>query len=656
MPIAPPPIDLFPDSSSVPDFTPPVPPSRRPRLFASVFLACLVPSLAYVWLRPPVYESAASLLTVTPAGADQPEIKASVQHLAIQRQRLLGMPLLEETLRRLEADTNPDLAANLGINGLRAMLTVKPVKNTNVVELRAQGPHPGLLAPVVNAWIDAYRALREREVRDNQDLTAQALTEEYAQLGRQIDRKRQALDQFDRAHDILARKNADNEIMAQFKGLNTTLSKANEDAVKAKAKLDAIRAAIARGEPVVPPKDEHSLALLRQRLQALREQAKDAHRRYTAQYLALQPQLKLIPEQLAQTEAAIKSLVDEGQRAALSEAEQDHLAAARSVETLRQQVDTQKREVSEFSARFAEHDALVADVEQLEKLYRKLEARLAQVQAKPLENYPPLQVLEHAYPPAGPSWPHYWRDSGIALGGSLGTALLVLLIYDYLARRETAPPQIRLPDVRVYSVSENLLLQRQQEAAPILAHNAAPLALENLPPRELGEPELRQLLDIADLKGKQLLGLLLSGLTLAEATALQPEAVDLERQRLSAGEPPRQLPLAPRLGHWLSQGEPRPLWAATPDAEELAAHLACLATDAGVPDPATIDAEALRHSYVVYLVRQGLRLAELESIVGPMAAKQRAAYARYSPPGPGLKAEGVPLIYPALRESDLGLG
>jgi hypothetical protein len=37
-------------------------------------------------------------------------------------------------------------------------------------------------------------------------------------------------------------------------------------------------------------------------------------------------------------------------------------------------------------------------------------------------------------------------------------------------------------------------------------------------------------------------------------------------------------------------------------------------------------------------------------VVGEISAKKLARYAKYSPPGPGLKAESISLIYPLLRE------
>ena len=97
MPVQPPRIDYLPGPEH--DFppryeAPPAPPQRQTNrrfwLFAGVFGLSLAASLAYVWQRPAVYQATATVLTVAPAAIDQPEAEASVQHVAVQRQALLG--------------------------------------------------------------------------------------------------------------------------------------------------------------------------------------------------------------------------------------------------------------------------------------------------------------------------------------------------------------------------------------------------------------------------------------------------------------------------------------------------------------------------------------------------------------------------------------
>jgi succinoglycan biosynthesis transport protein ExoP len=130
---------------------------RRLVTFLLGFVLCSTLGLYYVLQRPAVYRASASLLTVAQPDVDQPGIESDVQHVAVQRQLLLGQPLLEEVLRRLEQAANPaDAAGGLGIDQLMPMLEVVPVPETNLVELRAEGPDPALLPRLVNTWIDVY--------------------------------------------------------------------------------------------------------------------------------------------------------------------------------------------------------------------------------------------------------------------------------------------------------------------------------------------------------------------------------------------------------------------------------------------------------------------------------------------------------------------
>jgi len=77
-----------------------------------------------------------------------------------------------------------------------------------------------------------------------------------------------------------------------------------------------------------------------------------------------------------------------------------------------------------------------------------------------------------------------------------------------------------------------------------------------------------------------------------------------------------------------------PVWIADKPGlfEDLAACLLCASHDSGLPNPLELSAEAIRHSYIIYLVRQGLRLSDLEQIVGYVDPIAISEYSTYSPP------------------------
>jgi len=74
------------------------------------------------------------------------------------------------------------------------------------------------------------------------------------------------------------------------------------------------------------------------------------------------------------------------------------------------------------------------------------------------------------------------------------------------------------------------------------------------------------------------------------------------------------------------------------------------AYDAGLDGPDEVTPRALRHTYLVYLLRQGIRFADIGRIVGRLPPQELAAYMRYAPSQPRLPLEEVDLLLPALRD------
>ena len=83
-----------------------------------------------------------------------------------------------------------------------------------------------------------------------------------------------------------------------------------------------------------------------------------------------------------------------------------------------------------------------------------------------------------------------------------------------------------------------------------------------------------------------------------------------------------------------------------PDREELDARLQLAALEGELPESDRITAEDLRHTYLVYLVRQGMRLSELERIVGKMPSKTLLGYRQFYPDEAHGTLDEISSIYP----------
>ena len=170
------------------------------------------------------------------------------------------------------------------------------------------------------------------------------------------------------------------------------------------------------------------------------------------------------------------------------------------------------------------------------------------------------------------------------------------------------------------------------------------------------------LLQASDDATRRVALLLLNGVTADEALALRGGDVDIERGVVRVGDgAAREIALGESLRAELAAHRPAaasdPLLAQNGRAatrESIDAQLLCAAHDAGLEDPANVNADSLRHTYVAYLVRQGIRFADLTSLVGELPADVLGAYTTFAPQGPRVARERIETSYPVLRANVAG--
>ncbi len=632
--------------SSLPDDQTPWFRSRRFVIFAVSFLLCITITLSYVFSRPAIYQSSATLLTVAKTAIDQVSGDADIQHVAIQKQVLLGSELLAETSRRLEI---PEVK----VTDIRRMLDVRVIEETNLVEMIAEGPDATVLPMLINTWIDVYLAARAAEIIKLTGNTTQIIEDELSGLSEKINIKRIELGRFRQSHDISSIGREENEALARLSGLNESLNVANDEAVKAKSRLDSINKAVSRGQSVVPQEDTRTLSLLEQRAQELREELEELDRRYTREYMELSPSLKVVPEKLAALEGEIKQLRQGGQSIVLADAEQEYNAAQQTVRAIRNQLDEHKLTAAEFTTRFTEHDALQGDLEALELLYRETQERLVQVKTRYVGKYPQVDVIERAFLPSEPIRPNYWLDAMIAVIGSILFSLFCVWISEFLMRKEQPEPAVNLSGIHLYQSDAPEMLSHSQHQNKLAQQQR--YALEKPTIREISSQEVDDLLRTANDKAKLLIALLLSGMTLEEITMIQDDDVDSNEGKLMiAGSSPRNIPLNHivksffvGLGCRLTNPTGEPL-----TGDDLAALLACTVIDAGLTAPEELNATSLRHTYMIYLVKQGVRLSELEMVMGYITPTELSSYRIYSPSGPGRSFTEINLCFPTFNRAD----
>ncbi|MEM1145470.1 MAG: hypothetical protein AAGI88_23090 [Pseudomonadota bacterium] len=418
----------------------------RRRVFALTAAISLAVGVVYTLLQPVVYQSKAVVLMTAPAAIDAEIADADVQEVAIQRRVLTG----NEITGALTEQLQQNYGSNLDAIGVRALLDVESVPDTNLLELQATGSEAELLPPLVETWIDVYTNARAEDIEQRRSQTMTEVQSELDGLAEKLVEARTALDVFRAENEIISMERQENAVLSELEGLNKALNNAIEAEVKAKAYLDTLRESLAAGEQFVPQSERKDVAGMAERLAQLRSRLVELRSRYTDDYIQKDPRLREIPLQVEELAAELQLAYSEGTSAELANAERDFRSASESVRELRARLEEHKDDVASFNSMYATHEALVEDLARLEALNRDSQARLVQIEVSQIDRYPQLSVVDWPATSATRIGPHYSLLLGATLGIATALSLFAVWLYGYLNPRPQQPAFVALSGVPVY--------------------------------------------------------------------------------------------------------------------------------------------------------------------------------------------------------------
>jgi len=609
---------------------------RRALVFFSVFALCAAASLAYTFLRPAIYLASARLQVVPQGALPKGETVAadSTAAVLVELQVLNSRPLLETVVSRLEKDGElRDLPAD-PVTAVQAMLDVTRLEGTNVILIEARGPHRTLLPRLINVLIETYGEQQLQAGRSSSQAELADAREEARVIDEKTAAKKREVEAFRMRSNIVSAERDENQTLSRVKGLGASLSTATDREAVTEGKVHALEQAIQEGKRAPQAKDNPTVAGLENRLSQLREEWRAMERRYTPQYLDMDPNAVALKTRIGNLEQQLANERGKSQQNALAEAREE-LASARAVtRRLQQRLAEDRQSVQAFSRQFGEYQTMQEDLRGLDQMRMAARQRVLALEASELARKPRIQVVEAAATPQTAWRPLYWRDAGISLAGSLAVAFLAVWFVEFFDRSEpvaAGPPTVIIPQPWIQVGRPDLpAVGRTDGAAPALEGASRAPVLAAPTPRELSDAEVRSLLGNASAENLPLLVCLLCGLTDTELIALRATDLELDAKTLSIpGQPRRLIALEGRLSDLL----PRPT-AAPPDKplfahangqaltlDDVQAVVTSSALDAALDDAQAIGPATLRHTYIAHLVRQGLRFSDLGKLVGRVPAE-----------------------------------
>lgn len=629
----------------------------RQRLKVSVvtFIAVLLIGLSYVWLQSPVYQSSALLRFTYPEAINANQNETIKRNFSISEYSLTSQSLL--SLLRESLDTQ---GITLTTEELSAMLDNKVDANQRLIYLYAFDKAGNDLVVIMNTWLSLY--LKSFESQQNySSVKDKELTEKkLAELEALIQQQRILLQQFREANDIVFLEQSKSRIFNKMSTISKQLNETEATQTELTSRLAAIHQASRDGIEMSNAYTESLIRKTQRLIQALRNDLDTLSRRYTQKYMEKDPAIVEKSRRLAELETTLYTQQKEGTIAYKHETTMQLTKTKLKIDELLSQRESLKGDIQTFSTQLAQYKSMTLDLQNLEQNQQKQKKILLNISVtQPFT--PRVDILEYPVTPEYPIGPNYWLNSGIAFIVALVSSILALVIFKLIAIKRTpvattytlVQPQSNLIE------SSSSRIEELQE----LSHKMDPKALTvqaNLTEGQIYLDEQQSRILLAHLSGESEIALMLiyCGVTPEELLKLTMGQLDVVSGLIHlTGRFQRSLVMPAILQQALQSlsvdNNEQALLTTTAEKEfkfdELSKTIQKAVKDTMIENAEQIDLNCIRHSYLVYLALQGVRLNELEQIAGYIPPNQLGKYKELVANDKAIDLSEVNPIHPSLR-------
>jgi polysaccharide biosynthesis transport protein len=628
---------------------------RKWQILAITFTIIFVLANLFVWLRSPIYQSQAILQFSSPNNlATTADTDLWQQVIDVTRQRLMSDSVLSNLSNKLASDKD----IHIGLPELKSMLSITSNLTSNIIILEARGVDSNQLKPIVDVWISDYLFILEGENNNqNQDELA-VLQQQLSSIQEKIVVQQLTVEDFAQANEIISLERDENQILSKIKGLSTNLEVAENEKTQALATLENLNQSVKQGMVIERPSDKNAISAIRNRLNVIQTELKALKNKYTDEYLARDPALVAKQQEAIDLEYNLKQQINESQIAYLTDSQRVLEVAANKVGLLRVQLNEQRKVAQQFNQKLEQYKRLEGELQELQRQEQLLKNRLVEKElTRPFETK--INILEPASAAAYPVGPNYWQDTLIALIIATAISLLALGLFSFIVRprdgSRVTPNIVVVPHYGANPI-DKITEQRPQigQVAPPVAKLGLSHSAEVVQTRVLQINESKALYDSANRQGKTLIGLLFCGLTLEEISQLTPADFVEDFTKLGIkGNAKRNLTIPPLFTQHLKSSlssieHSMPILLSNLSEEDLISLVVNAAYDAELVLPEQISIDVLRHTYIRFLIDQGVKLNDIEVICGFIAPAELAHLRRFKQATKSAAIENIDINYPFL--------
>ena len=345
------------------------------------------------------------------------------------------------------------------IDSFLARLTVAPIRNSRLVDVRYKSTDPAMAANVANTLARAY-------IEQNLEFKFMSSKEASDWLGQQLAEQRKkvedsetALQRYREKGDAIALEDRQNIVVQRLSDLNQAVTKARTDRIEKEAvyrQLEGIQANRAALDTFPAIMSNSFIQQLKSQLADLQRQQAQLADRLGEKH----PEMIKIASAIQSTEDKLQAEIYKVVQAVKNE----FLSAQSQERTLSAALDAQKNDALALNRTGIEYGVLAREAESNKQIYQSLLQRTKETSISGALKTSNIRIVDTAEVPRSPIYPKKRNNLLLGLlGGALG-AIALGLFMEYLDHSVKSPDEIKnylgipflglVPSVRMTELSQ----------------------------------------------------------------------------------------------------------------------------------------------------------------------------------------------------------
>jgi polysaccharide biosynthesis transport protein len=336
------------------------------------------------------------------------------------------------------ANGDEKITETVAIDRMLSNLTVLPVRDTRIIEVRYESTDPEVAARIVNALTSAY-IKQNLEARSHASKEASVwLTEQLAEQRRKVETSELSLQKYRERGNSLSLDAGQNIVVQRLNALNSSVTQAKTDRIAIESLYRQLAAS--QSDPVAldtfPQIRSNSVVgEIRARLANLRRDRMQFSGTLGAKHpemVRLETAINLAERELA---AEVAKTVDS--------VRQEYVAAASKEKELTVALDSQKASALALNRQGIEYGVLLREVESNRQIYQSLLQRANEIAVSSNLQGNNIEIVDAAEVPRAPVRPNTRANLLIGLLISAILALGVALVFEAIDDRIQTPADVK---------------------------------------------------------------------------------------------------------------------------------------------------------------------------------------------------------------------